>query len=144
MSNFRDKNGELIYKPIVLDSKDKYTKLLIVQIHETYSHGNHETVLNELRQNYWILSLRQALRSLVSNCEECKKLRGKPANPRMAALPIGRLACRKRPFSHCGVDCFGPLFIKIGRRREKRWGVLFTCLTAVSYTHLTLPTIYSV
>lgn len=47
----------------------------------------------------------------------------------MASLPAGRLAYKIRPFSHCGVGYFGPMQVKIGRRREKRWGVLFTCLT---------------
>ncbi|XDV26786.1 hypothetical protein PO909_030419 [Leuciscus waleckii] len=30
---------------------------------------------------------------------------------------------------HSGIDCFGPLLVKIGRRTEKRWGILFKCLT---------------
>lgn len=47
----------------------------------------------------------------------------------MASLPAGRLAYIIRPFSHCRVDYFGPMQVKIGRRREKRWGVPFTCLT---------------
>ena len=47
----------------------------------------------------------------------------------MASLPAGRLAYKQRPFSHCGMDYFGPMIVKIGRRREKRWGCLFTCLT---------------
>ncbi len=27
------------------------------------------------------------------------------------------------------MDCFGPFLVKIGRRNEKRWGILFKCLT---------------
>ncbi len=27
------------------------------------------------------------------------------------------------------MDCFGPYYVKIGRRVEKRWGVIFKCLT---------------
>ncbi|GBP06483.1 hypothetical protein EVAR_4610_1 [Eumeta japonica] len=47
----------------------------------------------------------------------------------MADLPGGRLAFRQRPFTHTGVDYFGPLEVTVGRRREKRWAALFTCLT---------------
>lgn len=116
LTNFTNESGELIYQPIVLDSKDAYTVLLVKHYHERYFHGSHETVLNELRQEYWILGLRQLLRSLVYNCSVCRMMRAKPADPRMGALPPGRLAYRERPFSHCGVDYFEPKFVKIGRR----------------------------
>ncbi|KAL0199202.1 hypothetical protein M9458_007742, partial [Cirrhinus mrigala] len=33
------------------------------------------------------------------------------------------------PFWSTGVDCFGPYIVKIGRRQEKRWGIIFKCLT---------------
>ncbi|XP_039653083.1 uncharacterized protein LOC120557116 [Perca fluviatilis] len=32
-------------------------------------------------------------------------------------------------FFSTGVDCFGPMLIKIGRRTEKRCGILYKCLT---------------
>ncbi|GBP13229.1 hypothetical protein EVAR_65810_1 [Eumeta japonica] len=47
----------------------------------------------------------------------------------MATLPAARLASFERPFTYVGIDFFGPLYVIVGRRREKRWGVLFTCLT---------------
>lgn len=47
----------------------------------------------------------------------------------MAALPAARLAAFERPFTYVGVDYFGPLHVSVGRRREKRWGAVFTCLT---------------
>ena len=53
----------------------------------------------------------------------------------MANLPSGRLACDEAPFTHCGVDLFGPVYIKQGRKQLKRWGVLYTCLT-VRCVHL--------
>ncbi|XP_035986234.1 uncharacterized protein LOC118559686 [Fundulus heteroclitus] len=47
----------------------------------------------------------------------------------MSDLPEVRLRLFKPPFYSTGVDCFGPFIIKVGRRSEKRWGILFKCLT---------------
>ena len=65
----------------------------------------------------------------MDRCITCRIQRGKPQNPIMSALPVARLAYKEHPFSRCGMDYFGPFLVKVGRRREKRWGVLFTCLT---------------
>ena len=46
----------------------------------------------------------------------------------MADLPEERLDA-STAFKNVGVDYFGPFTVKIGRRNEKRWCCLFTCLT---------------
>lgn len=52
----------------------------------------------------------------------------------MADLPEGRVSCEP-PFSYCGVDLFGPFYVKEGRKELKRYGVVFTCLSSRA-THL--------
>lgn len=47
----------------------------------------------------------------------------------MADLPIARLRLYKPAFYSTGMDCFGPFVVKVGRRTEKRWGIIFKCLT---------------
>lgn len=122
-------DGKFENQPIILHARHWAARFLIADYHRRFYHGSTETVLNELRQKYFIVGLRTALRSIAQRCLVCRIERGKPLNPLMAALPAGRTNCGQRPFSHCGIDYFGPMFVKIGRRREKRWGILFTCLS---------------
>ncbi|XP_066596510.1 uncharacterized protein [Prorops nasuta] len=115
-------------RPIILSSKHPFVVALIKEYHTKYYHCNSETVMNELRQKFFILGVRKKLRSIMNDCVICKKQKGKPKNPLMGSLPERRSAYKLRAFSHCGIDYFGPMVVKIGRR-EKRWGVLFTCMT---------------
>lgn len=55
----------------------------------------------------------------------------------MANHPEDRLAFRKSAFKNVGMDLFGPIIVTDGRRKLKRWGVLFTCL-ATRAIHLEL------
>lgn len=57
----------------------------------------------------------------------------------MADLPVACLRLFKPAFYSTGMDCFGPFEIKVGRRLEKRWGIIFKCLT-VRTVHLDLLT----
>lgn len=56
-------------------------------------------------------------------------LRALPSIPKMADPPTAHLRLHKPAFHSTGVDCFGPMLVKVGRRQEKRWGVIFKCLT---------------
>ncbi|CAG7828727.1 unnamed protein product [Allacma fusca] len=47
----------------------------------------------------------------------------------MADLPEMRVTKYTRAFTHTGLDCFGPIEVKVGRRTEKRYGLLLTCLS---------------
>lgn len=47
----------------------------------------------------------------------------------MADLPAARLRLFKPPFYSTGTDCFGPYNVAVGKRSEKRWGIIFKCLT---------------
>ncbi|XP_051176505.1 uncharacterized protein LOC127291418 [Leptopilina boulardi] len=120
---------EIENEPIILDGNHQITRLLIKEYHIRMKHGNNNTVINELRQRFWITKLRATLKSIVTKCVFCKLRREKPKTPLMGNLPEARLAYHLRPFTHCGVDYFGPMWVAVGRRREKRWGALFTCMT---------------
>jgi transposase InsO family protein len=46
----------------------------------------------------------------------------------MADLPEFRLTVSSGPFTHTGVDYFGPMMVKFRRCSVNTWGYLFTCL----------------
>ncbi|XP_062713286.1 uncharacterized protein LOC109410494 [Aedes albopictus] len=115
--------------PIILPRDHHTTKLIIAHYHNKYKHQNHETAINELRQRYCIPRLRATYAKVRYNCQHCKNNRAVPQPPMMAELPPERLDAFARPFTNIGVDYFGPMEVVVGRRVEKRWGMLITCLT---------------
>lgn len=116
-------------RPIILSPNHHFTELLAVHAHDKMKHQNFEATLGEIRRTYWIPRLRRLLSKCVSNCNICKIRRANPVPPYMGKLPTDRLTPYVRPFTYTGVDYFGPVNITIGRRHEKRWVALFTCLT---------------
>ncbi|XP_062714759.1 uncharacterized protein LOC134291266 [Aedes albopictus] len=116
-------------KPIILPQKHQTTRLIVAHYHLKYHHLNHETVINEVRQKFRIPRLRVCYEQVRKNCQQCKNQQAAPNPPFMADLPPARLAAFSRPFTHVGIDYFGPMEVTVGRRVEKRWVMLATCLT---------------
>ncbi|XP_062534847.1 uncharacterized protein LOC134204027 [Armigeres subalbatus] len=115
--------------PIILPKDHHITWLIIQEFHDRYHHQNHATVVNELRQLFKIPKIRRLYQRVRAKCQRCKNNSAVPRPPVMGDLPLARLAAFARPFSYVGVDYFGPMTVVVGRRTEKRWGVLVTCLT---------------
>ncbi|XP_055623120.1 uncharacterized protein LOC129766571 [Toxorhynchites rutilus septentrionalis] len=120
--------------PIILPRDHRLTSLLIDWYHRKYLHGNHETIVNEIRQRFHISRLRRVVQQISKNCQTCKIAKAKPVVPRMAPLPEARLTPWIRPFTFVGLDYFGPLNVRLGRSCVKRWVALFTCLTVRAST----------
>nr|XP_054773349.1 uncharacterized protein LOC129281437 [Lytechinus pictus] len=114
--------------PLILPPKHHVVKLLIRHLHETSGHSGKEYVLSLLRQRYWVVRGRRAVRQEVGVCFKCKRRDATPVVQKMADLPADRVEPGRPPFTHVGVDCFGPYMVKQGRSQVKRYGCIFTCL----------------
>ena len=93
-----------------------------------------------MQQQFAIVKLRTALRTVVSKCVTCRKRRADTINPTMADLPRERLAYREPPFTNTGIDYFRPFYVSVKRSTQKRWGFLFTCLTTRAVHFEVVPT----
>ena len=115
--------------PIILPRVHPVTKIVIEWFHRDNGHVGPEHVLSLIREHFWILGARMVINQVCDRCFLCRVRRAQQQFPFMADLPLCRAAINQPPFSHCGVDCWGPVLIKQGRKRLKRWGVIFTCMT---------------
>lgn len=115
--------------PVILPRDHHITRLIVLHYHDKFHHMNHETTMNELRQRFHISRLKTYYRTIRKECQRCKNDEVSPQAPLMGDLPFARLAAFTRPFTHMGIDYFGPITVSVGRRVEKRWGVLATCMT---------------
>ncbi|XP_071094674.1 uncharacterized protein [Haliotis cracherodii] len=115
--------------PVVLPKTSPLSKLLIKDAHTAVGHMGKNAILTYLRQCYWILGAGAVIKSLVSKCVICKKYQSPTGQQQMADLPDDRLQPDKPPFSHVGMDFFGPFLVRRGRATVKRYGVVFSCLT---------------
>lgn len=118
-----------VKNPIILGSSGRFVSLLIERYHHLANHQGRELVMNEIRQTYWILGLRSLLRKVIYGCQHCRVKKPKQVTPLMGQLPECRVDPYKYPFTHTGMDFFGPFEVTVGRHREKRYGVVFTCMT---------------
>ncbi|XP_065099626.1 uncharacterized protein [Paramisgurnus dabryanus] len=118
-----------IVHPIVLDPQHPVTQLVIRDYDNKLLHPGSERLFADIRRTYWILRGREAVRKHQRQCVECRKWRSRPEVPLMADLPLTRQRYFRPAFYSTGMDCFGPFLIKIGRRNEKRWGIVFKCMT---------------
>ncbi|XP_055910918.1 uncharacterized protein LOC129945285 [Eupeodes corollae] len=116
-------------RPVVLPKDHHITFLILDHYHRKFKHQYNETVVNEVRQRFYIPALRIMVKKVQRKCQECRNQRAEPVIPVMAELPSARLKTYTKPFSYVGIDYFGPMLVTVGRRVEKRWGVIFTCLT---------------
>ena len=115
--------------PILLPRKEKVSDLIIKLCHSNVAHGGCGFTLNEIQgAGYWIVGANSAIKA-ISNCVECQRFRGRVGEQKMANLPACRLK-EAAPFTHCGVDMFGPFTVKQRRSTVKRYGAMFTCMAS--------------
>nr|XP_014095547.2 uncharacterized protein LOC106621290 [Bactrocera oleae] len=117
--------------PIILPKSTPLVKLLLNQAHEITLHGGAQLMLDTLRQRFWILSARQAVKSFIHNCTVCRRHRGEVLKQQMASLPGQRIRAA-RPFTSSGVDYCGPFTLRIGTKRSrthiKTYLAIFVCM----------------
>ena len=116
--------------PAVMPAHDHITKIYALDMHKRTGHQGRTTTMNHIRTDGIFLGGQgnRMLSSMIFRCVPCIKIRGKPQVPKMADLPSERVE-ETSPFTHSGMDVFGPFYCKDGRKQVKRYGLIFSCLS---------------
>ena len=104
--------------PIILPYQNNISTLIVRSIHNR-CHLGREWLLSLLRKKFWIIKARSVIRRVSNNFVSCKKLFAAASSQKMADLPSERLQSLQRPFTHIGIDVFGPFIAKRGRHELK-------------------------
>nr|XP_054606831.1 uncharacterized protein LOC129166991 [Nothobranchius furzeri] len=117
-----------IKHPVILPKNSHISSLLVKHFHERIHHQGRGMTVNELRANgWWILGSSGIVSSHIFKCVKCRKYRRCTETQKMGDLPQDRMETMP-PFTYTGMDCFGPIYVKEGRKEDKRYGLLLTCL----------------
>lgn len=114
--------------PIILPKKHHLTELIIRDAHYRNLHAGTQAILADVRNNYWPISGKDAIRRVLRKCIICYRVKPTIATQLMGNLPIHRVT-QARPFLNTGVDYAGPFNIKISRNKTgKVYLSIFICL----------------
>jgi hypothetical protein len=131
-------SGRIAEAPITYDAKHQIilpqnhhvTTLIIRHFHERLGHCGKEHLLSRMREEFWVVRARTAIKAVLGRCLICKRHHGERMTQEMADLPKVRVTPYEPPFTSTGIDYFGPLYVKRGRGTAKRYGCIFVCMTS--------------
>ena len=122
--------GRLTNAQLPSRAKHPIAEMIVRFTHERTAHSGREYVVAELRCKYWIVGARGLVRQVLRRCVVCKRRDARPCEQQTGNLPADRVTPGGPAFTSVGIDYFGPIAVKRGRGREKRYGCLFTCLSS--------------
>ncbi|XP_037037370.1 uncharacterized protein LOC119075084 [Bradysia coprophila] len=110
-------------QPLLLPHSHPVVDKIIEEEHKRYGHAGVQFLVAKLREKFWIVKTRLAVKRITSKCVVCKRFNQQPATVPISPLPENRVKDAKA-FEVSGIDLAGPLFLKNG---SKVWIVIFTC-----------------
>ena len=117
---------------LILPPMHHITKLTIMHEHFGLLHSDPPLLIASLRQQYWIMRMKQVIRPVLHHYLPCFNLQSIATRQLTGQLPLARVTA-SRPFVNSGVDYVGPFEIKSGTTRSKTttecYVALFICMS---------------
>ncbi|GFT02999.1 integrase catalytic domain-containing protein [Trichonephila clavipes] len=104
---------------IILPNEHPVVHLMIVRKHEELMHAGVSTVMNHLRESFWILKAQKLIRQIIQKCTRCKIFSAQKTEVVPSSLPKDRVS-KSKIFQVVGVDLAGPLHLKDRRQLREQ------------------------
>ena len=114
--------------PIVLPANCTISYLIIRNEHARLLHAGIDRTMKAIRNRYFIFNLRRMAKRVRRSCYICKLIVPSSPTAPYGALPSFRVDITSTPFSHTGLDLFGPLKVNTSVK-SKLYGLILTCAT---------------
>lgn len=118
--------------PAIIPARSHLTTLIIRHSHFRVIHGSTQSTLRAIREEFWMVRGKVAVKSELRKCVTCFRTRCRPMQQRMSDLLAPQVQ-PNRPFSFTGVDFAGYFLVKTSTLRnagyQKCYVSLFICLT---------------
>ncbi|XP_062704452.1 uncharacterized protein LOC134286795 [Aedes albopictus] len=107
--------------PIILPRNHQITALLLDFYHRKYGHANDETIVNEVRQKFYVPRLRVEVRLSRKRCMWCRVYKTTPIPPKMGPLPAVRMQPGVRPFTAIHLEVVASLSTDACKKSFRRF-----------------------
>ena len=125
------------YSPTLLPRTANFTKRLIEDYQQRTLHGGVQATMCSIREKFWIPKLRSAVKSIIYNCNLCRRHRKKPLKPPAAGSLPRFYSELGEPFQTTGIDFSEPRICKDRDQEIKGYIVILACATMTA-VHLKL------
>lgn len=114
--------------PYIIPKNGHLAKLIATHFHDQMHHTGARTTMAAVRDaGYWLINGKSVIKEVIHKCVVCRRLHQRPVDQKMGQLPRERVE-QSPPFTHVGMDVFGPFVVRDRRSEIKRWGLLLTCM----------------
>ena len=103
--------------PVILSSKDVFTKMLFTKYHLELNHGGPTSMISLSGNLFYVSGARRLARSICSKCTICRRASAKAGSQLMGQLPPSRLD-PDFVFFHTGIGYAGPYKTLAGHTRR--------------------------
>ena len=114
--------------PVLLAKNSHLTALIINKIHANKGHAGCYSVLNELRQQFYLPSHFSVVRKILRTCIHCRRVNSRPIKISQNAYREFRISPPNIPFRYVFIDHFGPYIVNENGKKVKVWILLLSCL----------------